>query len=182
MTGFEAWLQGERLIHCLEGGSAQRIFSGLRDQIAHKNPIALKLQAFYQEVLGKDYSLPSVTPTIECLADLTRPGGATQLKRGRCFPLLADKVEAHRAFSAAGDREWLEPFGITRYTQWLQKSDEGHFLIVYTEHDRLLGPDRLKEAGAYPAWRRASSLFSHHTGLPEDQLSPDIEWLTAFHP
>jgi hypothetical protein len=59
MNGFESWLQpmpqGDFLVHCLEGTSLQHIFKGLREQIAAGNPIALKLQNFYQIALGKNY-------------------------------------------------------------------------------------------------------------------------------
>jgi hypothetical protein len=54
MTGFECWLQGDFMIHCLEGESLQQIFKGLREQIALENRMALNLQKFYLNVLGKE--------------------------------------------------------------------------------------------------------------------------------
>lgn len=170
MTGFAAWLQGDRLIHCLEGASLEGIFSGLREQIPKKDPVALRFHAFYLEVLGKDYSDPSAQPQIECLMDVERPGGEVVEKRGRCFPLRPEKEQAVREFKRT---DWLHLFSITRYTKWLQQTPEGPILITYTEHD---GPR--PKAPESPLWKEVAEAFSDATGLSAKELVPQVERLT----
>lgn len=170
MTGFEAWLQGDRLIHCLEGASLKGIFRGLREQIAKGDPIALRIHAFYQEVIGKDYRDPATEPKIECLVDTARPGGKVVEKRGRCFSLRPEKEEAAREFNRT---DWLHLFGITRYTKWLQQTPEGPMLVIYTEHDRPTS--KVPES---PLWEEVAEVFSDHTGLARNELVPSLERLT----
>ena len=185
LTSFDSWIQptaqGDFMIHCLEGPSLQEIFKGLREQIAIKNPVALKLHAFYLDVLGKDYSLLETEPKIELLMDLSLPSARVhaKCKWGHCYPLLTDKEQEHRQFrkEAMGTKKTrheatMRAFGSTRLSVWLQHTPNGKYIIGYNEAgDKKQGQDS-------EGWKDISAILMDHTGLPFDQLSPTLEWLT----
>lgn len=194
MTSFESWLQktpqGDFLIHCLEGESLQQIFKGLREKIASCQGFALRLQHFYQTVLGKNYALPETEPHIEPLLDISLPPlSEGVMKRGFFFPLLPHKEEAHRRFrqeastSQRGRHEAsMRAFGVTRLSTWLHHAPEGKRIVVYTE--RCLSTphtssERLHVGESSPEWQGIAATLMDHTGLSYEGLSPDVEWLTA---
>lgn len=192
MTGFEAWLQqtpqGDFLIHCLEGESLQQIFKGLREQIALGNTIAVKLRDFYQEVLGKNYSLPEIEPHIESMLDISLPTSSPFVKRGFFYPLLSDQEEGYRHFrkEAMGEKRGrheasMRAFGVSRLSTWLQKTPEGNLIVVYTERHAetpTSSTARLGQGEGSQEWQEIASNLMRHTGLKLDELSPDVEWLT----
>jgi len=194
MVGFESWLQptiqGDYLIHCLEGASLSQIFKSLREQISVKNRIALQLRDFYLEVLGKDYSFPEVEPKLQHLLDISLPTKTqTQyIKRGFFFPLLREKEADHIRFKkeAMGKKrerheESMQAFGVSHLSSWIQTTEQGKYLITYTERHKHT-PDtseaRLQQAVHSSAWEEISSVLMDHTGLKLSELSPDVEWLT----
>ena len=185
MTGFESWLQGsEFYIHCLEGKSLDGIFSGLREQIQAGHPCALKLQAFYQDALGKDYSNPAVQPSIELLLDISVPKATSNfIKKGYAYPLLPDQEENHRKFcqeSMGNQRKrhetFMRVFGVSRLTTWIQQG----YIVVYSERQDLPGVsmDRLKKGEDCQEWNEVAEALITHTGLSYEELSPNVEWLT----
>jgi hypothetical protein len=192
MTGFEGWLQqteqGAYLIHCLEGESLQRIFKGLRELIAKGNSFAVKLQNFYQNVLGKNYASLEAEPHIESMLDIALPSSEKIVKRGFFFPLLSHKEEAHRLFrqeSMGAKKERhetsMKAFGVSRLSTWLQSTTAGKYIVVYSErhvHTPTTPAARLSQAKGSSAWQEISSILCDHTGLKPDELSPDSEWLT----
>ncbi|MCH9624930.1 MAG: hypothetical protein S4CHLAM123_00920 [Chlamydiales bacterium] len=146
MTSFNSWLQptaeGDCIVHCLEGESLQQIFQGLREQISVGNPIALKLHAFYLDVLGKDYRQPEVEPALESLCHLSLSCASPILKRGFFYPLLPHMEQEHRHFckevmntQQAQYRAWMKDLGLVHLSTWLQSTPEGNFLIAYTEKE-----------------------------------------------
>jgi hypothetical protein len=192
MTGFESWLQqtfrGDFMIHCLEGESVQHIFRGLREQIALGNRVALKLQDFYQKVLGKNYSSPTIVPRCENLLDISLPTTSSYIKRAFFYPLLPHKEEAHHVFrrEAMGEKRarhetMMQVFGVSRLSTWLQSTSEGKFIVVYTER-HLETPSfseaRLRQGEGSIAWQEIANILMDHTGLALADLSPDVEWLT----
>ncbi len=191
LTGFHAWLQptsqGDFMIHCLEGESLDAIFTSLRELIAQKNSTALGLWTYYKEVLGRDYSEASTQPTLECLLDVSLPNSAPIVKKAFMYPLLPEKVEAHRQFrkdaSGAGRARHeasMRAFGVSRLTTWLQTSPIGPYCIVYTErapNNEQSAAKRL-EAGNSPQWQEIAATLQDHTGLSYTELSPNVEWLT----
>lgn len=193
MTGFESWLQqtaqGDFLIHCLEGDAPHRIFKSLRELIAKNNPFAIKLQNFYQNVLGKDYISQDSEPQIESMLDIVLPTTEKIIKRGFFFPLLPEKEKAHRLFrkESMGEKRKrhessMSAFGVSRLSTWLQSTSEGKYIVVYSERHILTPPsqkERLEQAHGSAAWHEISSILSDHTGLKLEELSPDSEWLTA---
>lgn len=192
MTGFESWLQqtpnGDFLIHCLEGESFIQIFKNLRDQIALGNSIALKLQHFYQNVLGKNYSLPEIEPRIERLLEISLPPSSNFLKRGFFYPLLPSKEEEHRQFrkEAMGKKRgrheaMMQAFGVSHLSAWLQKVENQQYIVIYTERraDTPFTPkERLRQGEGSVEWQEISAILMSHTGLRLDELSPNTEWLT----
>ncbi len=193
MTGFEAWLQptpkGDFLIHCLEGESLQGIFKGLREQIVSKNPVALTLQSYYRDVLGKDYSMRDIEPSIEALLDVSLPCSSPIVKKGFMYPILPEKVEAHKKFRNDSNRDRrtrheasMRAFGVSRLTQWLQTTPTGTYCVVYTERLPNSEPSaekRLEQGKNSPEWQEIAAILMDHTGLSYNELSPQVEWLTA---
>lgn len=192
MTGFDCWLQkteqGDFLIHCLEGSSKEEIFKRLRAAIQQGHPMALKLQAFYKDVLGKDYALESIEPEIECLLDVeTSQERANMVKKGFIFPLLAHKEEAHRksrreAMGAKKSRHIasLKAFDVYQLTSWLQTTAQGKYIVVYSERKEFSGTkeERLRRGATSSEWQEISSELMDQTGLAFNDLSPDVEWLS----
>ncbi len=193
LHGFEAWLQstphGDFMIHCLEGESLHGIFDGLQAQIKAHNEIALELQAFYQSVLGKDYSSPSVQPSIECLLDISlQPKTPNFIKRGFFFPLLSHKEDEHRRFRQESMTKCrhqheasMAAFHVHRLTTWLQQTANEKFIVVYTERSAdtpATSQQRLAMGNRSKEWQEISEILADHTGLSHDQLSPETEWLT----
>jgi len=193
MTGFDCWLQntsqGNFLIHCVEGASKEGIFKGLREQMQMHNPVALHLRAFYQEVLGKDYSLPDSEPNIECLLDVTAlPTPENFIKKSFVYPLLPDKEAEHRKSRrlAMGEKKSrhiasLQAFDVYRLTSWLQTTAHGKFIVIYTERKNFNGTqeERLKRGLNSSAWQEISAELMDQTGLSLHDLSPDVEWLSC---
>jgi hypothetical protein len=192
MTGFECWVQktsqADFLIHCLEGQSKEEIFDRLRQQIQLQNPVALYLQAFYQEVLGKDYGLPDSEPDVECLLDVvTGPTPENFVKKSFIFPLLPHKEAEHRESRrlANGEKKSrhiasLQPFDVYRLTSWLQTTAHGKYIVVYSERKAFNGTveERLKRGANSSAWNEISAELMDQTGLSLHELSPDVEWLS----
>jgi hypothetical protein len=185
MTSFDSWLQstpqGDFMIHCLEGESLQQIFKGLREQIVAANPIAVKLQKFYQEVLGKDYSLPDAEPRLENLQNTSLPVSRNYIKRAFFAPLLPGKEEAHRQFrkDAMGAKKErheasLRSFGVFHLSVWLQTTPSAKYLVVYTERD----PSTREQKQNSPEWKEIAAILMDHTGLSFEEISPNVEWLT----
>lgn len=192
MTGFDSWLQstsnGDFMIHYLEGESLKHIFNGLREQILVRNDIALRLQNFYLDVLGKDYSRLEAEPHIETLLNISLPSSADYIKRAFLYPLLPDKEEAHKQFrkEAMGEKReqheaMMRTFGISHLSSWLQTTSKGKYIIVYTErhiNTPLTSTSRLKQGHDSMEWQEIASNLMNHTGLKLEELSPDVEWLT----
>jgi hypothetical protein len=192
MAGFESWLQpspeGDFMIHCLEGASLPQIFRGLREQIASGNPMALKLQNFYQTVLGKNYHSPETEPSIENLLDISLPSSSKTIKRGFFYPLLPHQAEEHRLFrnEAMGEKRgrherMMRAFGVSQLSTWLQTTPERKYIVVYTERHAdtpTTAPARLNQGQDSPEWLEIAAILMQHTGLKIDELSPDVEWLT----
>ncbi len=192
MTGFESWLQqtphGDFMIHCLEGKSLGQIFKGLREQIADGNQIALSLQSFYLNVLGKDYALLDVEPKIELLSDIELPRPSSFMKRSFFFPLLPHKEAAHRRFrqeimgrKRARHEAFMKAFGVSRLSTYLQSVGDTKYIVIYTEN-HINTPskslERLDAGKNSPEWQENSKELMDHTGLSYEELSPDVEWLT----
>lgn len=194
MTGFESWLQptpqGDYMIHCLEGESLQKIFKGLREEIAANNPIALNLRNFYLEVLGKDYALPNAEPHLEHLLDISLPTNSPIIhKRAFFSPLLPHQEEAHRRFreesmtdKRSRHEESLEAFGLSHLSGWIQSTHGQKYIINYSEGPIKLPAtpeERLRLGEKCPAWKEISTILMTHTGLKPHELSPQVEWLTV---
>ncbi len=192
MTGFDSWLQqtlqGDYMVHCLEGESLNKIFKDLRELIAKGNPFAVKLQNFYRNVLGKDYELPESEPHIESMLDIVLPVSEKVIKKCFFFPLLPGKEEEHRLFrkESMGEKKKrheasMRAFGVSHLSTWLQSSPEGKYIVVYSERNintPATPAARLNQAKGSSEWQEISSILSDHTGLKPDDLSPDSEWLT----
>lgn len=191
LTGFHAWLQpasqGDFMIHCLEGESLEGIFTNLRSLISQKNSFAMRLWSYYKDVLGRDYSEVSSQPTIECLLDVALPCNTPIVKKAFMYPLLPEKVEAHREFrsdaSGPGKKRHeasMSAFGVSRLTMWLQTAPIGPYCIVYTERtpNPEQNPQKRLEAGSTPEWQEIAAILQDHTGLSYQELSPNVEWLT----
>jgi len=172
----------------------QRIFQGLRNQISARNPMALKLQAFYLEVLGKDYSSVKAEPQIEQIFDLqlsnplqTSSQSGKIIKRGLVYPLLAHQEQAHRLFrkEAMGAKRAryeasIGAFGIFHASTWLQTTSQGpqgKWIVFYSEGQANLPKEALQEGS--PQWQEISKELMAHTGVSYAALTPDIEWLTG---
>ena len=187
MTGFSSWLQptpeGDYMIHCLEGESLEGIFKGLREQIQKEHPIAMNLHAHYLDVLGKDYSLYSAEPQIECLLDMKLPTSKKPAHtKGFLYPLLPHKEESHRKFREESNKEKkgrhmasLAAFGVTRLTSWLQTTNHGKYIICYSERDHE--GERCQQGLESPDWQEISQLLQDQTGLTQQDLSPLVERL-----
>lgn len=192
MTGFENWLQptpeGDFLIHCVEGTSLRQIFKRLRKQISSGNRNALGLQKFYQNVLGKDYSLPEVEPQLESLLNLSLPISSSYIKRSFLYPLLSQEEEAHRHFSHEAMCEkrerheaMMRVFGVSQLSTWLQTTSKEKYIVVYTERHHntpATSQSRLEQGQGSDAWKEIATILMRHTGLTLDELSPAVEWLT----
>lgn len=192
MTGFESWLQrtsyGDFMVHCLEGKSLGQIFKGLREQIADGNRVALGLQNFYLNVLGKDYALLDAEPQIELLSDIQLTPVYSLMKRAFFFPLLPHKEAAHRRFreeiakeKRARHEASMKAFGVSRLSTYLQSVGDKKYIVVYTER-RMNTPhqslERLNAGRNSLEWQEISKELMDHTGLSYEELSPDVEWLT----
>lgn len=204
MTGFESWLQstseGDVMIHCLEGENLHDVFKGLRELMTQGNEIALQLQEFYKQVLGKDYSQPEVEPQIEQLLDISLPPCmivspyySRCFKRGFIYPLLPHKEKEHRqhrqeAMTHKRERHEaaMRAYGVHRLTSWLQDTPQGKYIVIYTEKvGRYFTPegdrievDRLAQGRLSPEWLEISHILADHTGLTMNELNPTIEWFT----
>lgn len=190
MTGFNSWLQrtseGDFLIHCLEGESLPHIFKGLRETIAASDPVALGLQRFYLDVLGKDYALPEAEPHIELLMNISNPKvSVAPIKRGFFFPLLPHKEQEHRLFrkEAMGSLKSrhlasMEAFGVAHLSCYLQHTPQGKVIVMYSEAQE--NPAVTQRGRNSNAWKEISAILSAHTGLAQEELTPDIEWLTQY--
>jgi hypothetical protein len=192
MTGFNCFLQstpqGDFMLHCLEGTSFELIFKELRDAIQKKNPIALGLQKFYQDALGKDYSLPSSEPKIECIADLSQPQRSpTVAKKAFFFPLLKEKELEHCEFrkNSMGENRTkheaaMRAFGVFRHIVWLQQDETGPFIVIDSDREFIYPTvkERLSLGDNSPEWKEISSILIDHTGLSYQELSPYVELLT----
>jgi len=193
MTGFASYLQstpaGDFMLHCLDGESLPAIFRGLREEIQKKNPIALNLQKFYLEVLGKDYALEENEPRIECLADLSSENTPEDSVRRVFFlPLLPEKVQEHIAFRKdphmihRKNRDALmQAFGTYRHIVWLQHDASGSFVVIDSERKKTsatCAEERLALGKKAPTeWQEQAALLMEHTGLSYNELSPDVELL-----
>lgn len=143
MVHFESWLQpstdGDFMIHLLDGESLQLIFKGLREQIANKQPTAIKLRDFYLDVLGKDYSDPQVEPKIEKVMDISILSPSAKLvKQGFVYPLLSHKEQEHKKFReiAMGEKRsqnenMMRAFGVFRVATWIQHAGDKKFIVSY---------------------------------------------------
>lgn len=181
MTGFHSWLQqtleGDFLIHCLEGQSLSQIFKGLREAIHASNPVALGLQRFYLDVLGKDYASPTAEPKIELLMDIAISTSLpAHVKRGFFFPLLPHKEQEHRRFrkETMGSEKQrhqtsMEAFGVSRLSCWLQNTPREKVLVMYSEAQET--PTSLKRGRDSEAWKEISAILQDHTGLAQQQLN-----------
>jgi len=192
MTGFESFLQptpvGDFMIHCLEGESLEKIFEGLRKQITANNKIALNLANFYQNTLGKDYQKPEAEPEIEFLLDVHVPTNLPQVKKAFFYPILADKVEAHRQFrkDSNGEKKMrheasMKAFNVSHLSVWLQKVGHEYYSVVYTERrpdSQCDAAKRLERGMNSPEWQEIAKTLQEHTGLSHNELSPNVEWLT----
>lgn len=188
LTGWNCWLQkiGESHyhIHCLEGVSLSRIFSGLRSLITEKNPMACKLHAYYQNVLGKDYRDPSAQPQLEQLIDVVvDTASPVQFCCGYAYPLLPGKTEAHREYTLALDpqvmAEALRPWGYRRLVKWLQRTPHGDFLVYYRESTVPLEEHKrqFQRALQSSSLHRGFEALERDTGLTRESLDPSIEFL-----
>lgn len=188
MRGFECFLQGNVLVHCLEGDDLSLIFKGLRDSIASGVPTAIGLQSFYKEVLGKDYAKPEIEPKIECLLDISLPRPDAYIKRAFVFPLLPEKEATHRAFrkEAMGAKKGrheasMKAFGVYRMTSWIQHGPGKKYIVVYTEREQNTPDnpvDRLAKGKNSQDWQEIAQELVDHSGLSFDELSPQVLWLT----
>jgi len=190
MTGFDCWLQPKDnlMIHCLEGSDLGKVFYRLREQINAGNSIAKQLNAYYQEVLGKDYRDQTTEPRIECVFDVAIPATSSNIvKKGFVYPLLPHKEEEHRAFRKesmgpmrARHEASLRAFGVFRLTTWLQNTKDGKYIVCYSEREADIGTakERLARGESSSEWHDISRLLMDHTGLDYESLSPDVEWLT----
>lgn len=194
MTDFDCWLQHHHgldyLVHCLEGESLERIFRGLRNEIARGNPIAKKLHAYYLNVLGKDYSSPKVIPDIELVFDMEFPieEGKECYQRGFMFPLLPDQVHAHKEHCQLmmdGERSVIQDscttFGLARMTKWIQRTLVCYYIVVYQEttFHPAETPKRDGLMTASNSYQTISKSLMSHTGLSYENLSPNMEWLKS---
>jgi hypothetical protein len=191
MTGFECWMQskGNLMIHCLEGTSLEGIFRKLREKINSGNDIAVKLHAFYLDVLGKDYKDSRVEPRIECLLDIVIPATSTKMiKKGFVYPLLPHKEQAHRAFRKesmgsmrARHEASMKAFGVFRLTSWLQSTPNNKYIVCYSEREANLrdAEEQLERGRSSAEWLSISQALMEQTGLKYADLSPEVEWLTA---
>jgi hypothetical protein len=193
MTGFECWLQttpkGDFMIHCLEGESLDSIFTGLRQGIRSGVSFALKLNDYYKDVFGKDYTKEEVYPKIDLMSDIALEGHSqpSLIRKGYVFPLLPHKLAEHKKFKqeVMGSKKSrheasMKAFGVVRLTTWLQQMPDSHCVVVYSErHANLNSPaERLAQGSNCPEWKEISAILQDHTGLSYNDLSPDIEQLS----
>lgn len=176
------------MIHCLEGPSLQHIFEGLKDQIAARNPIALKLQAFYLDVLGKNYAHKSAEPDIDCVFDISlAPFSSRCIKKGFIYPLLSHKEKEYRKFCEESRESKktlqevaLRAFHVSHLTTWVQYTAHEKYIVCYSE--RQINPptagERLAQGKDSPEWKEISKELMECTGLNYADLSPDVQWLT----
>jgi len=183
MTGFASWLQGDHMIHCLEGESLEKVFTGLREQIQKGNKVALDLHAFYLDAFGKDYRSVEVEPKIECLLDLSVPNKPpASVKKGFFYPLLPHKEQDHRRFrlESSGKKKErhlasMAAFGVYKLTSWLQTTPQGKYIVCYSEREHL---DHAANKGLNsPEWQEIAKELIDQTGLSAKDLSPAVEWL-----
>lgn len=191
MTSFESWLQpsANLMIHCLEGDSFAGIFKKLREQIRLSHPIACELQAFYQEVLGKDYALLEIEPKIELVFDVElSPFAAGSIKKGFVYPLLPHKEQEHRKFRLESMNKKrkrheasMRAFGVSRLSTWLQSTPEGKYVVVYSEREAncpTTAQERLACGKESLEWQEIAKELIDHTGLQYQDLSPEVLWLS----
>lgn len=161
MTGFESWLQGSTLIHCLQARRVEEVFVGLRKEIEAKQPIALQLQRFYLDVLGKDYASPSSEPQIETLFDKTW-GEKEELLVKSAFSFPVPLELEQELFNLESLVEGFDGM-LDRCAGSLHRRGDETFLVVYAEHEASVSLEDLTEP--------LGALIS----LPE---IPSTEWLT----
>ncbi len=190
LTRFSSWLQktaeGDFMIHCLEGASLESMFTRLREQIQLGNPNALGLHAFYLDVLGKDYSLYSAEPQVECLLDMKLPLERKPITaKGFIYPLLPHMEEEHRKFRQESNGEkrgehvaYLAELGVRRLTSWLQTTPHGKYIVTYTEKE-FREKDLCKEGHNSPEWQQIYDCIQEQTGLSKEALTPDLEQLSG---
>lgn len=180
ISNFEAWLQGDLLIRCIEGAEASVVHERMRQLISEGNEFALRLQELFKDVAGLDLADPAAMSDVECTMDFELPGDVV-FRRAFAMPLLPGKEQAHLDFcdqiTAEGTmKPIMEAFGTVRLTEWLQKSGGEMMLVTYAAYGRApegTSEERIEALDKIPGWKEVSDEIKDHTGL--DQLSPDVE-------
>lgn len=187
-----AWVQHlpqqDFFIHCFEGDSFQRTTAALQKKIQERHPVALWIQDFYKEGLGRDYADNSSRVQIHQILDIELEGPAGEYScRGFCFPLLPGKSAAHVEYckdclgpKQAQFEETLKIFGIRKITKFFQQSEGQDYVVYYEEYNpeyRRLAPEN------HPSpvdW--LSQMLESHTGLSRQEHEPQVELLISATP
>lgn len=197
VTEWQTWLQktprGHFFIQSLQIESLNQLFSSLQTLIRQEDPKALWLRDFYLEILGRDYTDPSAAPTLLPLFqwDLELPYYHERgeiISQGYLLPLLPKKIDAYREFcrQISGEHrgrieETCRQFSIGKVAFSLQKTLAYDYIMIYRE--KALLPQELAKRpheirASSPAYQWVSNQLMDLSGLPFDQLEPQLESLS----
>lgn len=194
-----AWIQYTQtqnyFIHCIEGESFERMSAALRTKINEKHPVALWIQDFYRQGLGKNYDQSPAEAQVEEILDVSVDidflPNSPCISRAFCYPLLPAKAQEHIAFcqECQGPQRpqfeaILQNFGIQRITKFIQRSKDQDYLVYYQELDleRCRQFQQTDPEHTYAPCQWNSRALTAHTGLSPEERKPKLEFLISANP
>ncbi|MBS0607382.1 MAG: hypothetical protein JSR57_10575 [Verrucomicrobia bacterium] len=189
---YNRWIQNlqdqDFVIHLLKGNDLDRSFELLQSKIHQNDPIASRINEFYNVVLRLDPSDPGFALDVKDLTRLLQVEMEGVFTKEYCFiyPILKDKKEMLRRMFQEESEYWSEQVqeiyryrGISKQKLWVQEERDASFLVIYQEISGSVADARKKYLNSKQdefAKKRAME-FSEVTGLSYEDLLPKLESL-----
>jgi len=189
---YNRWIQNlqdqDFVIHLLKGDDLDRSFELLQSKIEQNDPIASRINQFYNTVLGLDPSDPGFALDVKDLTRLLQVEMEGAFTKEYCFiyPILQDKKEMLRRMFGEESEYWSKQIqeiyqyrGISKQQLWIQEEGDASFLVIYQEITGPVAEARKKYLNSKQdeLARKRAMEFSEVTGLSYEDLLPKLESL-----
>jgi hypothetical protein len=191
---YNRWIQNlqgqDFVVHLLKGVDLDRSFELLQSKIQQSDPIAGRINEFYNVVLGLDPSDPGFALDVKDLTSLLQVDMEREefFTKEYCFiyPIRQDKKDMLLRMFGKESEYWSEQVkeiyryrGISKQQLWIQEEGDASFLVIYQEITGPVTEARKKYLNSKQdefAKKRAME-FSEVTGLNYEDLLPKLESL-----
>lgn len=201
LSKYYRWIQNIQnqnvLIHLVQGQDLSQSFDNIKDQIAAKNPTALKLQELYIKTLdcdlGKDNFLRNNHPITQMIT-FEKEDPKNSKEYAFVYPLIPNKMEELRdlfqgpnKYPTKQDEEIARARGIAKMQIWMQNQGDKPYLVIYQE---IQGPvsearekfrEHIKKIDLSPEnaniEAQRTKAFANVTGLSYEDLLPKLQSL-----